>query len=274
MAHKDDSELELVPLAGSTELFAGMQLFMIQNTFNEPNEEETYELMSGIWSHRMFDLLAALDKRIDPNSEWNNKTALWFAIQEIDDEHPHADVPKTNSLVQVLCESRADPNKQTTAMPDSILNLAVWEGLKGTDFMELVVSTLASYKANLEACREDHWTALRYSVFQGHASIAKVLLTNHADVNARTKQQTPALWFEYYGVDELWYGGETPLFCAAARGHLECVALLLRHKADPMMLDAGSRHWTTVCRWDCKTIFEAMHAGVPSHTKRTFDEVS
>jgi ankyrin repeat protein len=100
---------------------------------------------------------------------------------------------------------------------------------------------LAAFRGNLEAVRvlqgrggeinNPGWTALHYAAFQGQTAVAKYLLDNRAEVNARAPN------------------GITPLMAAVRNGHLDTAKLLLSQGADPSAKnDAGG----TALQWALK----------------------
>jgi len=72
------------------------------------------------------------------------------------------------------------------------------------------VQRLIEQSANVNAKRENGWTALRWAAFFGHKEIVKLLIQAGADVNAKE--------YEY---------GRTALYYAREEGHEEIVQLLL-----------------------------------------------
>jgi hypothetical protein len=100
---------------------------------------------------------------------------------------------------------------------------------------------LAAFKGNVEAVRLLHgrggeinsngWTALHYAAFQGQTGVAKYLLDNKAEVDARAPN------------------GITPLMAGVRNGHTDVVKLLLAQRADPNAKnDAGG----TALQWALK----------------------
>jgi ankyrin repeat protein len=100
---------------------------------------------------------------------------------------------------------------------------------------------LAAFKGNLDSVKLLHgrggeltnpgWTALHYAAFQGQTAVAKYLLENQANVNARAPS------------------GITPLMAGARNGHYDVVKLLLTQAADPSLKnDAGA----TALQWAAK----------------------
>lgn len=70
------------------------------------------------------------------------------------------------------------------------------------------------------------WTALMWSVYYGNIPVAKWLLEQGADPNIKTEKN--------YGS---YIKGTTALILAAAYGHHEAVAALLKKKADASYVD-------------------------------------
>lgn len=85
---------------------------------------------------------------------------------------------------------------------------------------QLVVARfLLANKANVNARRQYNFTPLHDAVMGGHKSMTELLLANGADANAG-------------GTTE-----GTPLHCGASRGYKSIVEVLLAHKADPNAAD-------------------------------------
>ena len=80
------------------------------------------------------------------------------------------------------------------------------------------------------------WTALLWSVYSGNMPVTKYLLDNGADPNLGTVKE--------YGS---YLPGTTPPHLAAAYGHDDAIAALLKKKADRSYLDRkGKRQSTTL----------------------------
>ena len=62
--------------------------------------------------------------------------------------------------------------------------------------------------------QKDNWIALHYAAQDGHVDVAKVLIRNGADVNAKDSD------------------GETALHMAAEDGHVDVVKVLIQNGAD------------------------------------------
>jgi len=100
-------------------------------------------------------------------------------------------------------------------------------------------------------------TPLHKAARDGDTNLVKVLITNHADLNAKERDgRTPLHWAALNGhlevvklllvngaaVDAVENDGKTPLHCAAMNDHLEIVKLLLAHGAK---IDARERGGVT-----------------------------
>jgi len=95
------------------------------------------------------------------------------------------------------------------------------------------------YDVNVKDSEWGGQTALTYAACSGHIEIARLLISNGADVNARAEST-----------------GMTPLFCASTLGHIEVVELLINNNADINIKDGRghtpiygaiiSRHQNTV----------------------------
>lgn len=95
-----------------------------------------------------------------------------------------------------------------------------------TTFLDAIQTGSIGYLAKFDLKREalqtfdDGMTALHWAADRGHVDVAKLLLDNSADVNAR---------------DEC---GQTPLHYAASCGHEAIVKILLQHGADSTLQDS------------------------------------
>jgi ankyrin repeat protein len=74
------------------------------------------------------------------------------------------------------------------------------------------------------------WTPLMWSIYYGNIPITKLLLETGADPNLKSTQP--------YGN---YLAGTSPLILAAAYGHEEAVAALLKKNADPDYLDKNKK---------------------------------
>lgn len=86
------------------------------------------------------------------------------------------------------------------------------------------VKALMSQGADVNAKSKDGWTALMFAATMGHTEIVKTLLAKGADVNAKSKD------------------GWTALVCAAVEGHTKTVEMLLAKGAD---VNAKNKHGYT-----------------------------
>ena len=68
--------------------------------------------------------------------------------------------------------------------------------------------------ADVNARKQDHWTPLRLSSWNGHVETVKILIERGTDAHARNDNE-----------------GRTPLQAALEKGHLAVVQLLSRHAA-------------------------------------------
>jgi TPR repeat protein len=134
------------------------------------------------------------------------------------------------------------------------------------------IKTLLQADPKLAEVRtEDGSTALHLAALEGQAAVARLLLTNGAQVNARgLREETPLHMAMYDGHREVVEvllasgadvnarnkAGETPLHLAAGKGYLGLVELLLSQNADtgardnsgrtPKMAATEREHWELV----------------------------
>ncbi|KAE9366832.1 hypothetical protein N431DRAFT_384803 [Stipitochalara longipes BDJ] len=120
------------------------------------------------------------------------------------------------SMVHILLQKGADL-EATAANGNKPLYDAAESG-----YIE-IVELLLDFNANVEAFNIDKQrTALHQAVENGHFQVAKTLLRDGADIDARSPL------------------GLTPLFCAVRRGDVELVGYLLEHGANKkIILDDG-----------------------------------
>jgi hypothetical protein len=104
------------------------------------------------------------------------------------------------------------------------LHFCAWNGF--TTSVKRLLS-IRNINVNVKDDRKG-WTPLHYAAWKGHIEIARLLLQNRADVNARS------------------IGGSTPLHCAAIHGHIDILHLLVENGANlEAQANNGSRalHW-------------------------------
>ena len=103
---------------------------------------------------------------------------------------------------------------------------------------------LVSSKGEFSTGKCGDWTPLHYAAEQGHKDIAKLLLANKADVNAKAEDgRSPLHWAAWNGHKELvelllahgvqanarGEDDKTPLHWASKQGHPDIVELLRQH---------------------------------------------
>ena len=120
------------------------------------------------------------------------------------------------SMVRFLLEKGADPEAIAANGNKPLYNAAESGYL-------VIVDLLLSFKASVEAFNvEEQRTSFYQAVENGHFEVAKLLLRNGADIDARSPT------------------GLTPLFCAINRGDVDFVEYLLEHGANKKIkLDDG-----------------------------------
>src|SRR5207253_1752774 len=91
-----------------------------------------------------------------------------------------------------------------------------------------VAALLVTHHADVNARNKDGETPLYYAAFSGHKDVAELWLTQHADVNARNKD------------------GDTPLHEAANNDSKDVAELLLAEHAD---INARSNNGQTPLHW-------------------------
>src|SRR5947208_12176723 len=111
-----------------------------------------------------------------------------------------------------------------------IVNLLVSRGATMTLFeacaageVERVERLLAADPSASNGYSSDGWTPLHLAAFFGHTRIAELLIADHADVAARSRNSN----------------GNTPLHAALAGNHKMVAGLLIGHGGDVNATDAG-----------------------------------
>lgn len=126
-----------------------------------------------------------------------------------------------------MCENRqtcgclhhqSNPSVQQT-LEELDFTRGIWTAALNGSYDD-VLYCLEKKKISVDQCDTSGYTALHYASRNGHTSVCKLLLDNHACPNIQT-----------------YSGGVTPLHRAAYCGHAEIANLLLRHGANPQMPD-------------------------------------
>ena len=172
----------------------------------DPLDELSFFLLSAVHNHdedtatRLLDDGASLSAR-----NYEGQTPLHLAVC-----NGH------KSMVQILL--RRGPDLEATA---SNGNKPLYDAAE-LGYLD-IVELLLVFNANVEAFNIDkQQTALYQAVDNGHFTVAKTLLRDGADIDARSSS------------------GLTPLFCAVGRGDQEFVRYLLKHGANKKLtLDDG-----------------------------------
>ena len=137
-----------------------------------------------------------LDGGLDPNALADRiGTGLMIAAWR-------GDIP----MMELLVARGADVNK-TNALGERALLHASWRG------QAAAVKWLLAHGARVDS-EPMQWGALHYAVFAGHGEVAKLLLDNGADINARSTN------------------GSSVLMMAVYEGHEDLVRQLLARGAD------------------------------------------
>ena len=202
------------------------------------------DLFKAVKANDVRELRIYLDQGMDPNS--TNKegySALMEAARE-----GHVEV------VELLLDRKAKVNQQN-AVGETAVMLAAFKGHLGT------VRLLHRRGAELKT---SGWTALHYAAFQGSAPVAKYLLDNKADVNAKAPN------------------GITPLMSAVRNSHEDVVKLLLAQGADPnLKADTGAsalqwalKNGNTDIAQLLKQAGEGVRGEVPALTEHPSSSVS
>jgi ankyrin repeat protein len=125
-----------------------------------------------------------------------------------------------SSIVQLLLDHGADPNKREQDFNETALFKASFKGYTS------IVSILLQYNASSVLTIKNSETCLMWSSFKGHADISSMLIQAGADVNAKDDKY-----------------GFTPLMVASRNGHSDVVDVLLTsgRSLDIFALDKAGR---------------------------------
>eukprot|EP00438_Fugacium_kawagutii_P012017 Skav225325 [mRNA] locus=scaffold891:269881:270801:+ [translate_table: standard] len=202
------------------------------------------EIESGLWA------------KIDPDHTYLGNSPLEVALKNT---HPHEHEP-TGVIVELLLTAKASP--QATEIPGSrsLLHHLVRSCMPDTEAGD-ILRMLYEYGATIDHRDGNSYTALHITAYYGQVALASILLQYGANINLATEPSRPSV--TYIGdfqqpYRQLWYGGETALVYASARGHVRMVCLLLEHAADPHIVDSRGRTWVQVATGDLFTLATAF----------------
>lgn len=134
---------------------------------------------------------------------------------------------------------------------------------------QTLVHSLCVHRADVEARVEGYarggWNALHLSSFLGCVEHVETLLEFRADIKAQISARTQRKRLRCSGLDQWWYGGATPLMCAAGSGKLQCVELFFKQRADCSIMDVQGRNWTQVANGSVRSKVLATESTVEMH---------
>uniref|UniRef100_A0A0G4HYK4 Uncharacterized protein n=1 Tax=Chromera velia CCMP2878 TaxID=1169474 RepID=A0A0G4HYK4_9ALVE len=187
-------------------------------------------------------LLVDAKANVDMEDKTSKKTALIWAS-----ENGHTDI------VRLLVDAKANVDMQNKNSKKTAL---LWASDNGhTDIVRLLVDA----KANVDMQDQSGKTALMCASLAGHTDVVRLLVDAKASVDMQDKKGNSVLMLaiQKENVEMVEYllarpgsatqtvanipdpQGRTPLFRAAAGGHIFLVELLLRRGADPSLKDAS-----------------------------------
>uniref|UniRef100_A0A0G4FF66 Uncharacterized protein n=1 Tax=Chromera velia CCMP2878 TaxID=1169474 RepID=A0A0G4FF66_9ALVE len=164
-----------------------------------------------------------------------------------------ASVNGHTEVVRLLVDAKANVDMQDRIYRKTAL---LWASNKGhTDIVRLLVDA----KANVDIQDQSGMTALLWASVNGHTDIVRLLVDAKANVDMQDKEGNSVLMLAIEkenvamvehllarpgGATQTFVNipdsqGRTPLFRAAAGGHILLVELLLRRGADPSLRDAS-----------------------------------
>eukprot|EP00438_Fugacium_kawagutii_P004941 Skav226815 [mRNA] locus=scaffold7297:1240:1683:+ [translate_table: standard] len=121
-----------------------------------------------------------------------------------------------------------------------------------------IVSYLCAHRADIEARGREPWNPLHFCAYYGRVDLLMILLSFGACMDARADCYVSETRNICFGNVQSWYGGETALFCAAARGHMDCLLRLIEARADVSVTDSRGRTWMQVATGSCLLIVSAV----------------
>lgn len=148
-----------------------------------------------------------------PNSLNFSGTPLHIAAQRGD-----------QAMAELLLQNKADPNAK---LPDGTTPLHMAASFGN----ETVAKLLIAHGAEVNAQTSSAWTPLAFAVDHQNVPVAEVLLQAKAD---------PNIPFDM-GSSEGHAVQREPLYLAVQKGNLELVRLLLKHGANPNIVDESDR---------------------------------
>lgn len=107
------------------------------------------------------------------------------------------------------------------------------------------VIELLEYGAHVNETDSDRWAALHYCAYYGLLPLVEILLRYGADLNAMTHTYAKPMQYTCFEHRQLWFGKETALHCASARGHVETLCYPWANKPQETP-DAAGRMWNHI----------------------------
>jgi uncharacterized protein len=151
---------------------------------------------------------------LDPNFESEHiGTGLMIAASR-------GDIP----MMELFVKHGADVNYQNRVNEQALM-LAAWKGRREAAGWLVLHGARVNREGN-------EWSALHYATFAGHEELARFLIENKADVNARSTN------------------GSTVLMMAAREGREKIASLLIEHGA----IRSATNDWgEDALKWPCAT---------------------
>lgn len=191
-------------------LFIGVFIFSVSITTGYAQTLD--DLFRAVETNDVGEVGRLLARGMDPNSsDPDGRTLLMRAAWDGNEE-----------LIRLLLDRKARVD-QRNSRGESALMMAALQGKVGA------VKLLHGRGAPLDG---NGWTPLHYAAFNGHTEVAKFLLDNRANIDARAPN------------------GATALMLAARGGHLDLARLLIQRVAD---VNAETDRGITALRWANET---------------------
>ena len=208
----------------------GVWLYVWQHQYTRDEQ-----LIDALTSGDTKTALALVNAGANPNARYAPPPAPSFKLL-LAKLLPHAPLPDTNNRTALMIACGQDWDAPTKALRYQY----PWnENL-------LLVQTMLTRGANVNARTSHNRTALHYAVFEERPHTVELLLQHGANINAQDA------------------AGRTPLMWAVTDGRRNMARLLLSHGANPNAQDTGGRtalFWAVYWSGDAAIVHELLTRG-------------